>query len=74
MRKIHSKVSNTVELRNGGKFGHLEFFCYCGVFRYFAVPQIMSAENHYLKYLHFTDVNLDIIKVSIQHFLSRVIL
>ena len=27
----------TVDPRNNGKFGHPEFFSYCGVFRYFAV-------------------------------------
>ena len=35
---LNGKVvsSTTVEPRNSGKFGHTDFFRYCGVFRYHA--------------------------------------
>ena len=47
-KKCENKLPSTVEPRNSGKFGHPDFFRYCGVFRYLAgYPS--HPKNHAMK-------------------------
>ena len=52
VRLFSSTKLNTVGPRNSGKFGHSEFFRYCGVFRYFAGSIVKKWRFGYSNIVH----------------------